>query len=356
MKKVLHIVEYLYQGGIERLLQQIATHTPEAPARLCFYAYQVDSKSGMAGELEKTGVPLYLYNKGGGYDFNLLKALIAVVEKHDIQTIHTHDFGPMEYAVALKLRFPRLKLIHTHHSLHYFLRFPRYIRFFQLFSLFYSKIICVSDHVKDTLGARCPLSRGKLVTIPNGVALETFSDQTGPLSNPLRLVNVSRVSPEKNLIKTLEACRELKNAGINFVFHHAGSGDPEEESKLRDFVAVNQLEGNVHFHGFLSDVRKVLALGDIFVSTSLTEGHPVAVLEAMASGKLCVVSDIPPHRQISSDALVFFQLEGSDLFQKLKTVAESPAVYEVLREKAKEEVAQKFSMERMIASYLKMYA
>lgn len=357
MKRVLHLVEYLYQGGIERLLEQVARHTPRETASLCFFAYQVPAKdAGIARELEASGVPLYTYDKRAGYDLKLLAELIRVVEFHGIEAIHTHDYGPMEYAVALKLRFPRLQLVHTHHSVHYFLRFKRYIALFQLYSQFYSKIICVSDYVREQLASHCPLSRRKLCTIYNGVDLEAFAaPEPLKVQSPLRLVSVSRISPEKNLRHTLKALSRLRDAGIDFVFHHAGSGDPAEEKKIAKLIERHELKDKVHFHGFLADVRPLLAKGDIFISSSLTEGHPVAVLEAMAGGKLCLVSDIPAHRLLSNEALVFFPLRGNALFERLRAIARSPKDYIAVAEKARAEVSEKFSLARMLQAYAAVY-
>ncbi len=338
------------------MLEQIARHTPEEAASLFFFAYQAPKVVGMAKELEQSGVPLYCYDKPAGYDLNLLRELISLVRKNRIQTIHTHDFGPMEYAVALKIRFPRIQLVHTHHSLHYFLRFRRYIWAFRLFSLFYSRIICVSDHVREELSRHCPTARRKLLTINNGVNVSAFDPVETKLSpGPLRIVNVSRLSPEKNVVHTLLALKRLKGDGVEFEFHHAGSGDVVEEKKLQDFVEENGLSDRVHFHGFQTDVRKILELGDVFVTSSKTEGHPVAVLEAMASGKICLCSDIAPHRLLSKESILFFNLEDDSLATLLKSVSRDLGQYSPLRVKAREEVAQKFSLERMIGDYLQLY-
>ena len=357
MRRVLHIVEYLYQGGIERLLEQLAAHTQKDTASLVFYTYQTPRLEGIAKEIQDTGVPLYCYDKPKGYDLKLVRHLIQIVKTHQIETIHTHDFGPMEYAVALKLRFPRLQLVHTHHSMHYFLRFKRYVTAFQFFSLFYDRIICVSDFVKNELRRTCPLAKTKLVTIPNGVNLSAFPPKAISLQNkPLRLVNVSRISPEKNLIHILKACKKLWDEGVSFEFHHAGSGDAATEKQLKDFIRENQLGSVVHLHGFQSDVRKILVKADIFISSSFTEGHPVAVLEAMAAGMLCLCSDIAAHRLISNDAVLFFSLDETSLPALLMKVAQTPEKFIPLGARAREEVTLHFSLERMIAAYSSIYA
>lgn len=354
---VLHLVEHFYQGGIERLLDQIAVHTLANEARISVYTYQTKVLEGIGKALAAKGIPVFTYDKRVGYDLSLVRDLVRVVKEQRIDVVHTHDFGPTEYAVALKLRFPRLRLVHTHHTLHDFLRHRKYILFFQFASLFYHRLIGVSDHVTETLKRICPLTRGKVVTIVNGLDVARFRDVSpAPLRSPLRLVNISRVSPEKNLLHALAACRRLKEDGVQFHFHHAGTGDAVEEERVRSFVTRAGLAGEVTLHGFHEDIRPILAQGNVFVSPSKTEGLPVAVLEAMASGLLCVCSDIPPHRQLSEKNILFFPLDEDSLPNLLKEIARQPDRYAALPARAQAEVAERFSLRRMLEAYGNTYA
>jgi glycosyltransferase involved in cell wall biosynthesis len=357
MRNVLHLVEHLYQGGIERLLEQLARSTPRQSQSLHFFTYQTKQLAGIGKELAEHGTPVYTYDKGKGYDLELLRRLVDVVKTQKIDVVHTHDFGPTEYAVALKIRFPRLRLIHTHHTVHDFLRHRKYVLFFRFAVLFYSRVVGVSDYVTGILRRLCPHARYKILTVSNGLDVESFQRQPRPIaSGALRLVNVSRISAEKNLLHLLRACTKLREAGIPFELHHAGSGNAEEEDRVRGYVKSNGLEGHVFFAGFQSDVRPTLAKGDIFVSSSTTEGHPVAVLEAMAAGLLCLCSDIPAHRILSKDGILLFGLDEDSLFQLLRRVHAEPDAYRDVAARARLQVKERFSLERMIASYGRVYA
>ncbi len=354
--RVLHLVEHLYQGGIERLLEQLALHTPSESQSLSFFTYHTPKLAGIGAQLAEHGVPVHTYDKGKGYDFKLLAELIRLVKEQKLDVIHTHDFGPTEYAVALKVRFPKLKLVHTHHTLHDFLQKRRYVWFFRFAALFYTRIIGVSDYVTDTLRFLCPLSRRKIVTVSNGLDLEKFDRPLSALTPKLRLVNVSRISPEKNLIHVLRTCLKLKRAKIPFELHHAGAGTPEQEAIVQAFVKEHSLENEVFFAGFQEDVRPILQKGDIFVSASKSEGHPVAVLEAMASGLLCVCSDIAPHRQVSKQGILFFSLDELSLYQQLRRIHLNPSAYRDVAAQAKRDVRERFSLEKMISGYGRVYA
>jgi len=353
----LHLVEYLAQGGIERLLEQIARYTPASRTKLIFFSYETQTVEGIGKELVELGVPVFTYKKRGGYDPGLLLKLIRLVQEQKITVVHTHDFGPMEYAVALKLRFPRLRLIHTHHTLVHFLNNRKYLFFFQVGSHFYFRVIAVSEHVKHQIVKHCPLAARNIVVIPNGVALDQFHTGRSKDDGRLKLVNISRLSPEKNLAYVLRTCVRLKEANIPFELHHAGSGSKELEAQTRAFIAEHGLTDFVHLYGFQTDVRKILSKGNIFVSSSITEGHPVAVLEAMASGKACMISDIPPHRTIAPGAVKLFSIQDETaLFRLLAEAALDSEPVKALSREGRKQVRLRYGIDRMIESYCELYA
>lgn len=359
-KNVLHLVEYLYLGGIERLLQQLAANN-ENKTNLHFFSYETTTLDGIGREIKDAGFPVFTYKKKEGRDWALVKKIIDVVKENKIEVIHTHDFGPMEYAVILKLRFPRIKLIHTQHTIFNLTRSPKYLFFFQAASFFYKKIIGVSSFVNDTIKGYCPLIReNHLVVISNGVDVENFKPENEIKKEELlRLVSVSRISPEKNLDYLINTCILLKKSSIPFVFHHAGVGKTSSQlNELRNKIREHNLESEIILHGFTNDVKKILEMGDIFVSASHTEGHPVAVLEAMATEKLCMCSNIPSHKELGDSLILFDQKNEKDLFVILKEVMDKKNVLKNNERKkmGREKVLAHYSIDKMVKNYAELYA
>lgn len=372
---VLHLVEYLNLGGIERLLEQIATYSKQAleseglQANNSFFTYETAELKGIGLEMQKQGHKIYTFKKCPGRDWKLVSKLIEVIQAEKIDVLHTHDFGPMEYAVLLKIRFPKLKLIHTQHTLAHFLGNKKYLLSFQAASFFYSSIILVSDFVKNSILDKCSfINKASLRVIPNGVDLVKFKSTLVPQSfiedqqsNHLRLVSISRISPVKNLDYLLQTCRLLKEAGVSFELHHAGSAKEKYiEEKYHKYIQEHKLDSCVKMHGFTDDASQILALGDIFVSSSLSEGHPVALLEAMAAEKYCIVSDILPHRETSHGALEFFNLSDPQaLFEILQKKSQDQNFFKENALKvgsyARKVVAQNYSLNTMVEKYLEQY-
>jgi len=136
-----------------------------------------------------------------------------------------------------------------------------------------------------------------------------------------------------------------------------GSGDPEQEQLLQDYIRANSLDKNVIFRGFQSEVSPFLEKADLFVSSSFTEGHPIAVLEAMASKKLCLVSDIGPHRLFTSESVLFFGLESPDVLADLiQQIDNNRSHYRKLAKSGYDEVAHKYSLDLMFENYSAHYS
>ena len=362
MKKqnVLHLVEYLYLGGIERLLEQLAVNAQDKTNNH-FFSYETSELGGIGKQIQESGFPVYTYKKSAGRDWTLVKTLIKTIKENKIDVLHTHDFGPTEYAVILKLRFPSLKLVHTQHTVINFIRHKKYTRFFQAASYFYSDIIAVSQFVADTIHEHCPLmKKNTLKVIANGVDTEIFSplDNT-QLTGALRLVSVARISHEKNIMYLLKTCKFLKESNIPFEFHHAGSAKTQEQIQvLQDFINDHGLSENVTLHGFTNNALSVLKRGSIFVSASHTEGHPVAVLEAMSCKMLCFCSDILAHRELGADIVVLFDKENERaLFEMLKVQYLKNGNEETSARliKGREKVESLFSIQKMVENYVSLY-
>ena len=113
-----------------------------------------------------------------------------------------------------------------------------------------------------------------------------------PLQNPVGLIFCGRLTPIKNVDRTIAALVSLRSETWPFHFHVVGEGS--ERARLEQMVAAAEADDCVTFHGELSEEEKraLLAKSEIFVLSSPREGFSIATLEAMAQGcAALVVSD-----------------------------------------------------------------
>ena len=106
--------------------------------------------------------------------------------------------------------------------------------------------------------------------------------------NATVLISVGELNKNKNHRVAIEALAQLKNDNLYYVI--CGSGVLQEP--LQSLAEKLQIQENVLFLGQRNDIAKLLHMSDIFVFPSLREGLPVSLMEAMASGLPCIVSNI----------------------------------------------------------------
>jgi len=137
------------------------------------------------------------------------------------------------------------------------------------------------------LGVTCHIE-----IIPNGIDVAQFQYPTAPLSkrdlglpeHAVVAMTVGRLGPEKNLPFLLHAFARVAGEAADLHLVIIGSG--QEEERLREMMHLLGLAPRVHLIGEVpyEDVPNWLAMADFFVIPSVSESHPLTVLEALAAG------------------------------------------------------------------------
>lgn len=161
-----------------------------------------------------------------------------------------------------------------------------------------TKILAVSETVRShmiSLGAR----QDRVDVVENGVDHARFAcDPMADDDDPLVLA-VGRVVDNKGPQLLVDAAIEL--AGRMRVPRIGFLGDGPLRVELEARVKAAGLADRITFHGQVRDVERWMAQAQIVVRPSFTEGLPLAVLEAMSAGRLNIVSDIAPNKELIAD-------------------------------------------------------
>jgi glycosyltransferase involved in cell wall biosynthesis len=118
------------------------------------------------------------------------------------------------------------------------------------------------------------------------------------------IIAVGRISKEKNVYTLIQAMVNIKKIHKHILLYILGEG--EDKELLQNFTIIKGLENNIKFLGYKTDVGHWVKNAKLFVSLSLFEGMPNAVLEAAALSTPMLLSDIPPHRFNFSEGSAFF--------------------------------------------------
>ncbi|HEY8544426.1 MAG TPA: glycosyltransferase [Acidimicrobiales bacterium] len=156
----------------------------------------------------------------------------------------------------------------------------------------------VGDYALATNCRSMGLDPGKATTVPRGIRLSPDdvegrrSDFGIPEGVPL-FVNVARRVPEKAQHLLVEAFATVRSKLPDAHLAIAGAPGPADEA-VRGAIAAHGLEGAVHLLGFRPDARALVSVADVFAFSSLSEGSPGVIVEALTLGAPVASFDIPP--------------------------------------------------------------
>jgi glycosyltransferase involved in cell wall biosynthesis len=218
----------------------------------------------------------------------------------------------------------------------------------------YSSMVAVSGGVSRSFGGYGANYRSRLHRIYNGIGVQ--QEHVGQTDIRVRygipavhfvLVNVGRLSKQKNQRLLLEMLRDLDDATLLIV------GDGELAGEMRRSAASFGVATRVRFTGELpmEEVADILQQADLFLLPSLYESFCLAAVEAMQHGLPVVATDMACLREVLGDRQLFFPL--NDTKRLLAIVARllvSPEERKTMAEAGRAR-ARLFSVERMVTEY-----
>lgn len=161
---------------------------------------------------------------------------------------------------------------------------------------------------------------------------------------------IGRLHPVKGLDYLIDAAGRVEG-GFRLII----VGEGPERERLEKEVKEKGIEDRVLFLGFRSDVVDVLASIDIFVLPSLSEGLPMALLEAMGQAKACVVTDIGLPVEDWKTGLVVEKESSRELAQALQRLVEDEELRRELGLGAKDFIKENCSVEREVEGHVKVF-
>jgi glycosyltransferase involved in cell wall biosynthesis len=197
------------------------------------------------------------------------------------------------------------------------------------------------------LAARASRLARRVELIPNGVDTTLFRPAASrPANRPRRILYVGRLSAEKNLGAVVTATGYM-GAGVMTVFVGSGTLRDELDTQAKKLGVV------VEFPGVVDQRRlqEVYASADAFVLASFTEGHPKVLLEAMACGVPCVVSDCAGNRSLVTDGqtgLLFDPRDARALAHCLERVLGEPELGLRLARAARREIVGSYDLRALV--------
>ena len=192
----------------------------------------------------------------------------------------------------------------------------------------------------------------------SGVDMNVFTPAPEPPGVPV-VVLAARMLWSKGVGEFVDAARQLREQKIEARLVLAGDSDPGNPSA----VPVWQLEqwhdsGVVEWWGACDDMARVLAEAHIVCLPSYREGLPKVLIEAAASGRPIVTTDVPGCREVvrhEENGLLVPVRNAAALAAALRRLILSPALRQFLGQRGREIAVAEFGLEKVIQQTLAIY-
>ncbi len=362
--KVLHLLDTLSRGGAEMQVLDICRNAADFGIDLTLVTFQ---GGAMEAEFTKSGADFVRLNRRFPLDLYLASQLRKIIKEREIEIVHSYQ---------------AVEALHLHFAAHSLRRVK--------------KVLSFQGFVKDKknrltlkfliprMDANIVVSRGlqkwhdeidkfdteSFQVIYNGADAERLRPSGKSLREELNLDkdalligmvgNFYRAArkDQMTLVKSLpKVFAEIPN--VHCVF--AGKIEDGAEGKMADclnFCIENKIIERVHFLGARSDIPDVLDALDLFVFSSLHEGLPVAVAEAMLAKVPMILSDIEPLLEVSAGgkyAEIFAVKNAEMLSEKILKLLKDKSRREDLAKRACSFAKENFSIEAHLRQLKKLY-
>ncbi len=202
------------------------------------------------------------------------------------------------------------------------------------------------------------LAAGSIAVIPNGIDAGAYPERSpAAATRPIRSVmTVANLRPEKSHETLIEAAALLAADFPDVTFQIVGDGPRRAE--LEALVRDRALQSRVLFLGHREDVATLLGEADAFVLPSRSEAFPNGVIEAMAAGLPVIASRVGGLLDLIEHGRNGLLVEPGDpeaLAGALRQLFTDRAAAAQLGEQARAQVRQRYSFDRMVASFEDLY-
>ncbi len=305
--RVLHVVQSLNWGGMERVVSDLITHTnaDRFEQHLLCLQYLGRFSEG----LEKVAT-LHVAEPMSRLSLVNPRTLARQIARIAPDVVHTHSGVWYKTSLAARRAGVR-RLVHTEHGR----RTPDPWSDRLLDGAAARRtdvVVAVSDRLARALPRALRVRTAKVVCIPNGVDTRLYRPvpDTGVLRHELGLSastvvigSIGRLEPVKAYDGMVDAFADFarRPAGREAVLVVAGEGSTRDALDAQ--IARRGLSGRVHLLGWRSDINDLLSAFTIFSMSSMSEGTSISLLEAMSMGLPPVVTDVGGNADVLGPSL-----------------------------------------------------
>ena len=350
---IAHIIDSMEVGGAEAVVAALCRMQAAAGHQVsveCLY-----DRGAVGEQLQLEGIPVHVHGPASSpvIAWRLFRSLRATRPT----VVHCHNKSATVHAAAVARLARARVLVTTRHgmaALPYRLR--KELKFWINVALFCDRVVAVCDAARTNMSIGAAALAHKIVTIRNGAYPPPHRMDASVGKTGFTLVSVGRLAPAKSydtLLRSVAlARRHVPDLALWIV------GDGSDSTSLRQLSRELELDDVVEFCGERADVGTWLRRADVFVLSSVSEGLPISILEAMAVGLPAIVTDVGGMPEVITLSGAGRTVPANDVQTLAAAIVEFAGMRDQLQqwgERARSCYTANFTPERMAEQYSALY-
>lgn len=271
------------------------------------------------------------------------KNLKKVIKEGNVEVIHCNTpVGGMVGRLCGKMNGVK-KIIYTAHGFHFYKGAPLFnrtvLKWAEMFMAHWTDAILTMNEEDFHSAKKFRLRKGGKVYYVPGVGINTeefFSvridkqakrDKLGLSMDDIVCISMGDLIPRKNYETSIKAIALCNNPKVHYLI----CGRGPELDNLKNLAKELGVENQIHFLGFRTDIKDLSKVADIFLFTTLQEGMPRSMMEAMASGLPCIASKIRGNVDLLEEGIGGYLVpakEENAVADRLNRLVENPDLRE----------------------------
>jgi glycosyltransferase involved in cell wall biosynthesis len=352
--KILFLSRQLNIGGAERQLVTLANELAARGHEIVIASYYPGG--ALSEMIDPRRIKVISYEKKSRWDlFTLLFKTLKIVRDEQPTVLHGWMHTQNVVASVAKILNPKVTMVWAVRAsnLEQHLDWAEKLTIWLQARLSaFATLITVNSMAGLNYAVEGGLPRKKMMFVPNGIDTNTFypNDEERRrvraqwnMGDDVKIVgNISRFDPIKNHKMFLKAAAAVAAERSDVRFVCVGHGKESYLQELKQLARTLGLDGKVHWIQAQSDVRAAYNAIDVFCSSSVTEGFPNVIGEAMACGRHCVVTDVGDSALVVGDTGV---VVPSDNAQAMSAgLLDRLNVAETLNLRARQRILENFTV------------
>ena len=359
---VLHVMQV---AGAEVLTREMIH---QLGSRIRPTVFCLDAVGRIGEEMVREGLDLVCLDRRPGRDWRVSLRLARALAERKIDVLHAHQYSPYFYSALAKVRGPRRpRLILTEHGRHYPDRVSPLRRAVNRVALapLADAITACCQFSADGLSKVDGFPGSRIEIIENGIDVTQYGPPASKAEakqalalDPQRryLIHVARHHPVKDQPTLLRgfaaAAPDLADVDLLMV------GDGPLRPELESLTAELGVTRRVKFLGIRKDIPELMQAADAFALTSVSEAASLTVLEAMASGLPCVLTNVGGNPEIvrhEREGLLFPRADWAGCATAIRRIFSDHALARRCGDAAQARAHERYRLDRTVEEYFALY-